>query len=239
MNSHDAGVPRSRGLVVLVVVVAAALHLAANITLAQPTPPPTQPSKQQPAKAPDQARESISASLFLFLSGLAAEDHAVVSALLWSDNDPGRLFVDAAASKLLAQYRFGTAMSRRLGVEARQCAQLMGEFGLRPPDPMTMLATQEAYAEGIAGDRTKPVPEGNPLPPLRNVKGIWKIDVTPNNGAGKAADWAAAARRDTAALDRLSNELGAGKYAGISALRDALVAAGFKQLPEDQRPTDD
>jgi len=232
MNFSKASVLYLR--VLFAVALVAAAHLASNIAAAQPAPP-----EQQPANAPERSRVAIAATLYLFISGLSADDHAVVSALLWSDDDPQRLFVDAAARKLLAQYRLGSAMSRNLRLDAHECLKMMGEFGLRPPDPMTMLAAQHVYADGIVGDRAKVQLDGKPLPPLRNVKGIWKIDVTSHNAPGKAADRAATARREADALDRLSKELGAAKHAGIGPLRDALIAAGFKQLPEDQRPDDD
>ncbi|CAN5498893.1 hypothetical protein BH09PLA1_BH09PLA1_21480 [soil metagenome] len=82
----------------------------------------------------------------------------------------------------------------------------------------------------IQGDRATPKsgdPDGEWIPGVRKIDGVWKIDVT-HETAGNPKDAAKRAEAESRKLEALTTQVKAGKFTNLDQLRKAMKEAGIK-----------
>jgi hypothetical protein len=123
--------------------------------------------------------------------GLArgAGDSKLLAALFWCDDDKDGHFVAAEADRVIACYRLYVAGTSRW--EEGAFRPILERLQLTTPDAYGM-AMVEWRVRGEVAQPVGPLPEE--IPSMRNIKGIWKIDVTPRAQGSPQRGAVAAAR---------------------------------------------
>jgi hypothetical protein len=180
---------------------------------------------------------NIKCAIATFHAGLVAEDSKVIEALIHVQDDPEGLLVRSQAARILANLAFLKSIE---GLEIPHGENPFAEVHVFLGDELAfgLLAGNWKIQGPIA---TMPPEERmggakqRPPPPLMNVRGVWKLNLTPTRPQAPRQALAAQIDKYTQVLNKVTADIAAGRLKTVEQVRQALTAAP-KFAPPDYMP---
>jgi hypothetical protein len=189
-----------------------AIVMLAGATCAQ-TAPTTRPLQDDD--------KNLEGALRQMYAGVFAQDHDVIRASLYAKNDPKQLLVEAQTQRVLASIRLVDALSK-FGDSA---IKLYEPFHVVvPSDFMILLGTNWE----IRGDRATVDPDSKfhfRVPSMINVRGVWKLDITPSRPPASVEALASALTRQSRVFEQITNAVNSRELQTLDDIAKALEQA--------------
>jgi hypothetical protein len=183
-------------------------------------------ANQQPRDLSD-AQVRIQSSLVLLYDGMIAGDRELVSALIYVEDDQASAVAHAQARRLIANARFVRAIAKLKVGHGPHPFEKSHVFLL--DDFAFALLTGEWQVEGDRaalppdqrmGGENQPAP-----PPMINVRGIWKLNLTPSPQPRSMEALATAITEYAATLEQAAADVESGKLKSVQEVEKELARA--------------
>ncbi|HWP41013.1 MAG TPA: hypothetical protein VNL70_08805 [Tepidisphaeraceae bacterium] len=201
----------------------------ADAQVKQPPPqsaPTTAPAADHPDALEQQQLDFLKCAMGSFYMGLFAEDPLVIRAFIHCQNDPDHILVEAYTRRILANMRFVRA-AWKFGIDHGE--EPFDKYHIFLPDDVAFGLVVGGWE--IRGNVATVPPEERmgesqpPPPPLINVRGVWKINLTPADGPQTARELAARIHKYTDVLEQTTKDVVEGRLTSIEQIAQALDAA--------------
>lgn len=187
-------------------------------------------AQAQDAQNAEQNMQFLESAMGQLYLGVVAEDAAVIRAFLFAENDPDHVLVEAQTQRILANVRFTKAIGKNS--DGQQKSGFFVNFRLIDPGewPWLFLASNDWEIKGNKAI-LPPVAmmgggEEGIVPPLINVRGVWKVNITPEPLKELAQAVAEKLHRHAQIVNEAAEAIEEGKLKTVEQVEQAL-----KHLP--------
>lgn len=182
------------------------------------------------------AETMIRSTCMLLYAAVSAEDSGLIQSLLYAPRDRDQTLAAAQARRIVASVRFQRATEGKL--PAPESARLYEQFRIVVPSDFLsfVMAEWQVAGDQATGKLAALTFEQQQIPPLINVRGIWKINLLPDATDIAADALAAVVEKQTTVVERTAAMLSEGKLRTIddvgASLRDAPSFAPSNYVPD-------